>query len=863
MVRPDRSIEQCAANIASVCTELVVAADCLLSVDELSKATRDLTPTQVAIPSQASDRASDSDDEPRSPTSIAPTVVTDLIEVKVITQCNEPPVVVQVPHQTMAKEIHSAEERMNPEICSGRFVVFDCAGACVIHDCKISEPITLTIGSIEASVQDDDTPKNLPLGDTDTAELSVAVNCGLQQVSPLTQVKGSAVLALRAQKILASDRKVMLGHQGLIWGDDEIVWHLDRIKQTCSREMQEHDIPDECPVQIDPLAFLGWICLYTDAEILQWYDSHGKPSVMFTVALHQGHWIPIIVRIQDQVLSLSFLQIQPVDRDFVDQVAARLRQAFVCKVQAIHPVQNANIPESCGAAAIMFLAEYLLMEPTPEKPVFSEIHHQFRQQFVERGLSDHLVAHPWMWGAGKEDQVKAQDELAQVLKSHGVPADVVKQRAQQAVAASGASEVIKACQSQAPWRNLKVLGNQVKFQFVLPSELQMQIAERAGKDSLGQPNRKVKGAKQSRSDATLDIDPTKLSLPDGQFSCEGMPVKQIQSHQIGPVAEGIAIVTALEAEPFLRANKVVSNTPLALLVLNAPHNRLGTTLHHMQVTVPARCVLNQEPLLIEASLVQLGSQRIEKTVSKPHADFETVQVATLKLVVYKDEIQVSWETFSQGPVKYILHNMPMLKLCPEKHCQCAAWHNSEEIAVQSAIVDVWRRQFLRKGYKPDSPSTASVFSVCLRVPACLKDRVIEARGTAGVYVEPRSLDSREVDASYEVVWIPKADRKTVTHLKQTNPAATSVVRSDDRWGLRVPVSQAQSLHASVRPDAVYLPQGPRLKFTVAPVPYGTDRKSLSKILKAIGWEAKPVQPTGAIDGGRGNVWSVFATEHPP
>ena len=158
------------------------------------------------------------------------------------------------------------------------------------------------------------------------------------------------------------------------------------------------------------------------------------------------------------------------------------------------------------------------MEPTPEKPDFSEIHKCFRQDFVEHGLSEHLVAHPWMWGAGKkEDQVKAQEELAHILKSHGVPAEVVKQRAQQAVTSIGASEVLKACQSNSPWRTLKALGNQVKFQFVLPSELQMQIAERAGKESLGQPNRKSKGVKQSKSEAMPEIDPAKLCLPDSQF----------------------------------------------------------------------------------------------------------------------------------------------------------------------------------------------------------------------------------------------------------------------------------------------------------------------------------------------------------
>ena len=205
----------------------------------------------------------------------------------------------------------------------------------------------------------------------------------------------------------------------------------------------------------------------------------------------------------------------------------------------------------------------------------------------------------------------------------------------------------------------------------------------------------------------------------------------------------------------------------------------------------------------------------------------------------------------------------MLKLCLEKHCTCAAWRNEEGVAVHSAIVDVWRRQFMRKGYKPDNMTTASMFAGCVRVPMCLKDRIIETSGTAGIYVEPRSLDAREVDSTYAVVWVPKADRKTVLHLKQTNPVATSIVRSDDRWGLRVLSSQAQALHSSVRPEAVFLSQGPRMKFTVAPVPYGTGRRSLSTALKAIGWEAKPVQPTGAVDGGRGNVWSVLATEHPP
>ena len=880
LINANRNIEQCAGNIDAIRTELALLPNKSIDENELAFAVNDLTCSQIAIPSQPMDSESELTADVRSPTSIVPSESCDSFEISLVTHAGEPPVKVQIPTGATVNNLLRAEAQLHQGNHDSKSIVAVCddEGIQIPPESLMLPEMKLFACDSEHLVGDAHSPKlRDPTRENKAEVASDLCETGPPTVSPMTQVKGNAFLrlippkvssdvqvsSLRAQRILAADRRIMLHNQGLIWGDDEIVWHLERITQTCAKEMYEQGFDDELPVSIDPLAFLGWISNYNDSEIQRWYREHDTPNVMFTVVLYQGHWIPLIIRIQDDILSLSFLQVQTHEKEFVEEVAGKLQQTFQCKSHAIHPVQSSPLPASCGAAAILFLEEYMLLQPTPETVNYTEVHKHFRKQFVEHCISGSLVSHPWMWGAGKDDSEKAQEELIQVLKAHGVPLDVVRPRALKAVDAIGVSPILQACQSQNPWRNLKALGNQVKFQFVLPSELQVQIAARAGKESVGQPSKKGKGARTSKGDETLEIDPTKLSLPDGLFSCEGTPIQQISSLQVGPVAEGVAIVTALEAEPFLKASKVVSNSPLALLVLNAPAARLGTTLMHAPVTVPARCVINQEPLLLEATLVQLGSKKIEKTVNKPHADFEAIQVSTVKLVVYRDEVPLSWEQFCQGPVKYILHHWPILKLCSEQHCKCAAWHNPEGIAVQSAVVDVWKRQFLRKGYKQESQPSASMFSVCIRIPTCIKDRVIESSGTAGIYAEPRSLDSREVDNSFEVVWIPKSDRKTVVHLKQTNPAATSIVRSDDRWGLRVPVSQAKALHASIRPDAVYLPQGPRLKFTVAPVPYGTDRRSLSKILKTMGWEAKPIQPTGAVEGGRGNVWSVFATEHPP
>lgn len=180
-----------------------------------------------------------------------------------------------------------------------------------------------------------------------------------------------------------------------------------------------------------------------------------------------------------------------------------------------------------------------------------------------------------------------------------------------------------------------------------------------------------------------------------------------------------------------------------------------------------------------------------------------------------------------------------------------------------SIVDVWRRQFLRAGYEPEPVAASTIFSVCIRVPDCLTERLLACSGSAGVYLEPRSLDSKSVSTDYEVIWVPKAGKADLCHLRQVNPAVIGIARVNERYGLRVRSSQAAALHKSIRPDAVYLSHGARQQFVVGPIPYGTDRKALSKALSQSSWEAKPLQPVSALSGERGVMWSVVALADPP
>ena len=157
---------------------------------------------------------------------------------------------------------------------------------------------------------------------------------------------------------------------------------------------------------------------------------------------------------------------------------------------------------------------------------------------------------------------------------------------------------------------------------------------------------------------------------------------------------------------------------------------------------------------------------------------------------------------------------------------------------------------------------SSMFSVCVRVPRCLLDKLLSCSGVGGIYSEPRTPDAKLVDPAYVVVWMPKMDRAELAHQRQMNPSAVGIARVGDRRGLRVLSSNAPSLHASLRPGSTFLPQGPRLSWLVGPMPYGTDRVSLTKALTSLPWQVKVLQPSQNVPG-RGTLWSVQSVEEPP
>ena len=120
---------------------------------------------------------------------------------------------------------------------------------------------------------------------------------------------------------------------------------------------------------------------------------------------------------------------------------------------------------------------------------------------------------PWKWGNGLQHQ--AEQELLRSVQ-HGVPADQAFNRAKAAVRAIGAQPILDALATRIPWKQLKTLRNQVKYQFLLPAELSAKVASSAGKGAVGRP----KGGKKSQK---VPTDRACRGLDTGSATGHGVP----------------------------------------------------------------------------------------------------------------------------------------------------------------------------------------------------------------------------------------------------------------------------------------------------------------------------------------------------
>ena len=101
-----------------------------------------------------------------------------------------------------------------------------------------------------------------------------------------------------------------------------------------------------------------------------------------------------------------------------------------------------------------------------------------------------------------------------------------------------------------------MLGNNSKFQFVLPSELSAAVEANKGKPITDKGKGKGKSKTVSHP---VDLDPSKLQVLEGTFRFQDRILPQLTMKQIGPVSSGFILMSLQDAAPYLKAGSLVSN----------------------------------------------------------------------------------------------------------------------------------------------------------------------------------------------------------------------------------------------------------------------------------------------------------------
>ena len=592
-------------------------------------------------------------------------------------------------------------------------------------------------------------------------------------------------------------------------------------------------------------------------EFAQWAEdclviSHDASEPVASACIVDHHWMPVLIT---QQVAQTHVFTTP-------EGLSRLQGTMLGKVDTIvfHTVM---LPHSfkadCGFQVLGWLTNLA------EEPLIRESLIGGERQWIS-AMSPHGAVH-WrrafenhLFVSGKAKvcikpfglklggavtQESPEVRVEQLLLQHGVPQVEISKRVQQVVACLGRGPIIQAMRSKQDWAELKALANaqQPRLQLVLPSELAAAIKKRADNGKpFGDKHKKQHHDDQPRG--PLVMLPQDGSIPDGLFKQgEDSLISQIALSSIRQDASGIVVVSAQQAQPYLKLAKPLSTFGLALLVMD--HNDPICNGIGQIIRFPGRFEKTGEPFIGTGRLIQLGSIEVCRFYPQSQIKVDEVENHVLRVVAYRDEYDGEWSDFVQKPIKHVLDFL--------------GFKSGGE---DEGVIDVWDRQWLSLKLDRQKPMQSDLFMVSIRVTGMDEKHAMSNSGNRGYYVEPRSIDGRGPSDAYRVVWLPKTDLANAITSLQAAKKWACLVRTGKRFGLRTLVDDAQHVHDQYKPQTPFLESGAILHYLVGPLPFGATKATLSRVFTKWGWVARPVQPRGRSSDGGGILWEVHANQQP-
>eukprot|EP00435_Cladocopium_sp_Y103_P022918 s2398_g5.t1 len=520
-----------------------------------------------------------------------------------------------------------------------------------------------------------------------------------------------------------------------------------------------------------------------------------------------------------------------------------------CHIRQLHP-------HTCGTVALCHLFQTLnpgFMVPATR---VLELHHWIWQ---------HLACSGSIFATGittlSPDQIS---KLRNLLSDHGVPQSQLEARTNLVIQKLGAPAIIAAFVSKNCWAQLKVQANKpaIALRLVLPDELARHAEKTATtKYGAGISNHKSKKKIDKGPSPLPQPDPADLLLRPGHFKdADGDEVPQIPLESIEAEAHGIAIATATQCQQWLQQRDSISTQALAILLLEElPPDQLEKY-QASKVSFPVTYKGTGEPMLIFGTMKTLGDQPVNRHTGSNVTKLEIVANIAIRIHVYRDELQAPWQDLVQSPVRQLCALIPKLQLCAGEGCghDCPKSHQPVGDHLDSIIMEVWGRSFGKvEGGRAPAPD-ATYFSVFIRIPEAILKNLLQTH-IPGIYYDPRQANAP--DDRYRIIWLPARNLAEAQHACKTCLKALGLVRMRNKYGLRVEADDEEAAFKQLKPEATFVATRVQRVFQLFPLPHGIQRAGIKKLLKDIGWLAKPLQPgRGQQDG---MSWQVGSSEAPP
>ena len=606
----------------------------------------------------------------------------------------------------------------------------------------------------------------------------------------------------------------------------------------------------------------------------KWAQGGFDQDRRFGILWEDFHWSAFLIIQKNGHLFVTILDSHKTEATaYMDLFFARVSRALSCASYTIQLKQGVGQSHGthCGAVAVLNIAGFLdhTLHFSEQDAILlhTEILEQRSTSSSQLSLAFISPTLTWpMIGAGPD----IQTQLAELIHQKGVPEEAKIARAQTILQRLGIPQVTKILADRNPWAALKSSASKPGVSLRILSEeeknqyIEMRASTKHGASIKNHKDKKERAqASSSKTDVTDKLIPSQLVLDPKMFKDgNGDQIPQLQFSQVEADQHGLAICTLSEAAAFLNSPKSISPHALGLLMLEPPAPEVMQKAGAVKMRFPAQYMVTGEQVLIFGALLSIGDIDIDRATAGSVSKQPVLPTAIIKFTCYRDQYPGSWQHFTEAPVREILKMFEPLNYCDGKNCgsACNKTHPDVDHTYEAVILELWGRHYTAATGAKKTPKEADLFSFQVRVPAAIVLTLVSNNPT-GLYSDPRTDDFRVSHPEYCVIWLNKAGFTQVEHLSRTCAFALSIARHRQRFGIRVKKSDEAKAWAQLKPDQHFQPVKIEQIYEVSPVPHGTRKKTMEKVMKEWNWPCRVLQP------GRGShfhmSWQVGAQEEPP